>query len=342
MKSFGMRLAITGLTLLLLVSCGDGGLPDPWTSDLWLIDVEPMNTSVSAGATKQFAATGWYTDGSTKDLTSFAAWTSSNTSYATVDSKGLATGVAVGSCRITATLGGVSEYADLSVTTPAVSLVSIAITPGSVTIQETGAIQFTATGTYSDASTLNITSSATWTSSNPTIAIVGNTYGTRGVATAMVTGGPVTISAIYSGKTGTASLMVVPPLPAPLSFNFNDGLSPAELTGSGNANWSPDANDLSFKSGVITHSQKSCFSVVAAAASGVRFDLKVNSENNYDYLKLYVDSTFIHSWSGVVAWTSGVNYTQTAGTHEYKWCYEKDGSISSGLDAAWVDNISIY
>ena len=81
------------------------------------IGVSPTSTSVPAGRTQQFTATGTYSDGSTRDVTSSVTWTSSNTSIATVNSSGLATGVAIGGpVTLTATLSGVSNTAQLTVT----------------------------------------------------------------------------------------------------------------------------------------------------------------------------------------------------------------------------------
>ena len=72
------------------------------------IAVSPAAPSVGIGNTQQFTATGTYSDNSTKNITSSVTWASSNTLFATVDvTSGLATGVAVGTTQITATLGSV-------------------------------------------------------------------------------------------------------------------------------------------------------------------------------------------------------------------------------------------
>ena len=80
------------------------------------ISVTPTNPSIAVGATQQFTATGSYSDGSTQDMTAQVAWSSSNTSVATISNAGLATGVAAGTATITATSGGVSGTATLTVT----------------------------------------------------------------------------------------------------------------------------------------------------------------------------------------------------------------------------------
>ena len=80
------------------------------------IAVTPAAPSIVVGATQQFAATGTYTDGSTKVLTSQATWASASTGVATVSSVGLATSVTVGASTISATFGGVTGSAVLTVT----------------------------------------------------------------------------------------------------------------------------------------------------------------------------------------------------------------------------------
>jgi hypothetical protein len=85
------------------------------------------------------------------------------------------------------------------------TLVSIAVTPGSATIGVNATQQFTATGTFSDNSTKDVTTQSAWTSSNTEVATVG--AGT-GLATGVAGGGPVTITATDGTIKGTAQLTV--------------------------------------------------------------------------------------------------------------------------------------
>jgi len=70
----------------------------------------------------------------------------------------------------------------------------------------------------------------------------------------------------------------------------------------------------------------------------ISFYRKVSSENNYDYLKFYIDGTLQDQWAGNVAWGQE-SYLVTAGIHTFKWVYDKDQSQSHGSDCAWVDYI---
>ena len=116
------------------------------------IAVTPANASVPKGIALEYMATGTYSNNSTQNLTSSVTWTSSNTSAATITSAGLATGVNTGSTTIQATSGTISGTTNLTVTS---GLVSIAVTPANGSIPKGTTQQCTATGIYSDNSTLN-------------------------------------------------------------------------------------------------------------------------------------------------------------------------------------------
>ncbi|MFC1966545.1 Ig-like domain-containing protein [Chloroflexota bacterium] len=174
------------------------------------IAVTSANYSVIIGDTRQFTATGTYSDGSTEDLTTATgiAWSSSTTGRATISpTTGLATGVAVGSTLITASRSGItSSTATLGVIAP--PLLSITISPTTAEVVAGGAAQqFTATGTFTNGPA-TITDNVTWTSSNSSIASIeteGQT--TPGQATGNSLGA-VTITATKSGKSATANLTV--------------------------------------------------------------------------------------------------------------------------------------
>ena len=73
--------------------------------------VSSLNVAGAApaiGATAQFTATATMADGSTQDVTNQAAWSSSDSSIATVSSSGMVTGVAAGSVTVAATYQSVS------------------------------------------------------------------------------------------------------------------------------------------------------------------------------------------------------------------------------------------
>lgn len=74
------------------------------------------------------------------------------------------------------------------------------------------------------------------------------------------------------------------------------------------------------------------------AEDTISFWYKVSSESGWDYLQFYIDDELIDEWSGEIPW-SYFDYVVPVGTHVFKWVYDKDFSISSGQDAAWIDYI---
>jgi hypothetical protein len=166
------------------------------------ISVSPSPASIVAGATQQFTATATYTDGSTANATATASWTVATTTVATISSTGLAAGVAAGSTTVTASLGGVSGTAKLSVV--AKTPTAISVSPSTASIVAGATQQFTATATYSDSSTANVTATASWTVATTTAATISSTGLATGVAA-----GSTTVTASLSGVSGTAKLSVV-------------------------------------------------------------------------------------------------------------------------------------
>ena len=175
------------------------------------IAVTPSPTSVAAGLTTQFTATGHYSDNTTQNLTASVTWSSSITSVATINAQGLATGVTAGGpVTITASQNTINGTAQLTVT--AAVLQSISVSPGSASVAAGFTQQFTATGHYSDNSTQTLTSAVTWSSAAPAIATISNTTGSQGLASGVAAGGPVNITAAQGAISGTAQLTVTAPV----------------------------------------------------------------------------------------------------------------------------------
>ena len=173
------------------------------------ITLAPLNPAIALGTSQQFAATGTYTDGSTKNITTNVTWTSSSALVAVISnntgSNGLATSSGVGSATITATMGAISAGTTLIVGSP--QLISIAVTPANPSIPRGASQQFTATGTYTDGSTANITNSVTWSSSNSTVANVTAAGSATGASS-----GTATITAVLGSITGSTALTVTAPI----------------------------------------------------------------------------------------------------------------------------------
>jgi hypothetical protein len=171
------------------------------------IQVTPFNPTIPVGFDTRLAATAIYSDGSNRDITALATWTSGGPGAAAVSdalaTKGLVSGVAAGGATIQAQYTGVSGTTTVNISSAA--LVAISIAPQASTIVVGTIAAFTATGTFDDMTTLDITPVVTWTSSDTSIADVSNADGTRGQATTFGPG-TTTIQAQRGMVTGTTTL----------------------------------------------------------------------------------------------------------------------------------------
>jgi trimeric autotransporter adhesin len=201
-------LALTGL------GCGSkggsstknsGGSTSTTTGQVVLrsITVAPGGQSIPVNATQQFTAMGSYSDGSSKDITGQATWSSSASNIATVNASGMATAIASGSTSVTAAVGAITGSKSLTVTP---ILVSISVSPSNPSLPLNTNQQFSATGTWSDSSSQDLTSQVTWGSSDSTVASIDNS----GMLIANVAGS-TTITATIGSITGSSTVTVSAP-----------------------------------------------------------------------------------------------------------------------------------
>jgi uncharacterized protein YjdB len=110
-------------------------------------------------------------------------------------------------------LFGVGQADTANALGPAI-LLSITVSPAVTSIAQGATQQFTATGTYSNLTTKNLTDDVTWSSSAKGTATVSNAAGSQGLATGTGTG-LATITATDSSLPlpGTAALTVTPVVP---------------------------------------------------------------------------------------------------------------------------------
>jgi hypothetical protein len=195
---------------VLLVLCAVLAVPAAFGQTLQSITVTQIydhnvSSSLGVAALRQFTATGNYSDGSTQYLTQQVAWSSENASIAAVTpTMGLVTAVAPGTVNIDATLNGVTGKSSLTVL--ARHLTGIAITPTKLGLQVGKSQQASATAEYGNATIQNVTESAVWSSSAPSVAAVSSTGLVTavavGTATITATDGPVKGSSLLTVSTG--------------------------------------------------------------------------------------------------------------------------------------------
>jgi 6-phosphogluconolactonase (cycloisomerase 2 family) len=197
----------------LITGCGFSStsisIVGPTPPTLTSIAVVPANGTLHVGLTRQFIATGSFSDGSQQNITASVTWSSSATNVASINntagSNGIATAVSAGSTTITASSGALSGSTTLNVTST--TLVSIGVTPATPTIAKGTFQQFTATGVYSDNTTQNLTNTVTWHAVNPAVASITTAIGSGGLATG-VAPGTTQITATLGGVVGSTNLKV--------------------------------------------------------------------------------------------------------------------------------------
>ena len=165
------------------------------------IAVNPASSTLTVGQTAQLTATP--KDANGDPLTGrVITWMSDNATVAAVDGSGLVTAKGAGGpATITATSEAKSGTA--SVTVIPVPVASVTVSPSTATVVMGMTLQLAATPRAANGDPLT-GRTITWSSGNTTIADVDGT----GLVTAKALGGPVTITALSEGHSGTASITV--------------------------------------------------------------------------------------------------------------------------------------
>lgn len=88
------------------------------------------------------------------------------------------------------------------------------------------------------------------------------------------------------------------------------------------------------------HSTSSDLSIswTSSVDDSISFYLKVSSEESYDHFYFYIDNAEVYEASGENDW-GRVAFPVSAGTHTFKFRYQKDYSVSRHDDCAYIDHI---
>lgn len=166
-----------------LIGCNGGGSGNPSGSNpaqsgsnavpvsLQAITVTAPNTSVAAGLTQQFTATGKFSDGTTNALAN-VTWSTSDSTVATMNSAGLLSSFKQGAITVSATLGSITGSLSFTIGPPVVTGLRISPATASVVIGSADPTKLSALLVFSDGSTQDVSSQAAWSSTNTSTAAI--------------------------------------------------------------------------------------------------------------------------------------------------------------------------
>ena len=201
-----LRFAVLFSLVLLLAGCSTD---DPTRSNSFIpltsISVSGTYEEMANKTINQYTAVGDFSGQFTRDITAEVSWRIANRKIASVSnnegSQGLVGANSPGETIVEAFLDGISGSAAVIVSDA--ELTDLEITPQDAELNTGLTLQYTATGTFSDNSTQDITILASWESSDIAVA----TIDTAGLATT-VDVGTTTISAGWQEIASSTDLLV--------------------------------------------------------------------------------------------------------------------------------------
>lgn len=194
-RATATRLARALCVIAALAACsGDPAVPE---CAVRAVSVTPFAASITVGATSQLSAS---VAASNCGTTPAASWSTSDGGVASVSGGGLVTAVAPGAATITATAGGQTGQATVTVTP--VPVASVTVAAGTSTLFPGDTV--TAVATVRDAADNVLTRAVTWSSGTPAVASID---AATGRITAVAPGTTV-ITASSEGRSGTLTLTV--------------------------------------------------------------------------------------------------------------------------------------
>jgi hypothetical protein len=158
--------------------------------------------------TLSFTAIGTYTDGTTQDITSAVTWSSSSPTVASVSGSSVTT-LTQGASFINATLDAVTGSSALQVTGG--NLTAISLSPTSLKLVKDSVSRITATGTFSNNTTRDITNFVSWTTSDATLATMTTPGGKLAWVNPLGVTSTATVTAKYGDLSAVANLTVTAP-----------------------------------------------------------------------------------------------------------------------------------
>lgn len=197
---------VSVIAMAAAVACSGGGGSTslPPMARVASVSLSPSAITVEVGRTSQLTATARDASGNSMNGRT-VTWSSTDATVATVSASGVVTGVRDGGpVAVSAAVDGRVAVAQVTVASSPVA--SVTLTPSAVTVPVGSGTQFAAT--LRDAAGGTVTGrSVSWSSSNTAVATVSS----AGLVTGVAIGGPVTITAVSEGRSGSATVTVTLP-----------------------------------------------------------------------------------------------------------------------------------
>lgn len=192
-----------------LFSVSDSTNVEITTAEIIDISLSPQDATTPLGTVVNYQAYAFYSDASKRDITQLGAWSSSETSVASVDfigeSSGQASALTVGSTNISISFEGLSKSTTLTVDAAVVTKLQISPLNPSVPVGIEG--QFSAIAYYSDNTTADVTTTTNWLVDDYVVAAIVPTGEFAGYAKAL-SEGSTTLTANYDGKSASTIITV--------------------------------------------------------------------------------------------------------------------------------------
>lgn len=297
-----MRILIAAgsIFMLLLSGCGWDGTPTHSNNftPLTAIKITAVSSTIAAHTSTRLTATGDYSGYFSRDITDQVVWASSDPAVAAFVSPatpGIVTGQLPGTAVLSASSGKIT--ASLTITVSPATVTGLTITPEASSLSSGLNRQFSVSGSFSDATSQDLTFDADWVSSAPAVAAISNDPVSKGLAVAKGMG-DTTISATFAGISSSTlltvtaaalqSISISPANPTLLSLSragftavgrYSDG-STAEITDQ--VAWSSTSSDIATVSSAgAVKTLMSGTTSIRAALAGVtgKVDLKVTGGN---------------------------------------------------------------
>ncbi|WP_379154812.1 Ig domain-containing protein [Paenibacillus sp. sgz5001063] len=236
------------------------------------LDISEEQLSLKTSSTHTLTLTATYADGSTEDVTSEAAWSSSEELVAYVKKGVITTYKLAGTATISAAYGTLETSIDVEVG----AVNKLVASEESVFLQSGGTKQLKLTAVAGDGSSSDVTSGAVWTTSDKSVALVSKGLITGySVGTATITGTYNGVAATVTVDIGTARHLALSETSVNLAVNATKALvltatfadaTTADVTSK--AVWSSSDDAVAFVAkGVITTYVEGTVTITATYAS---------------------------------------------------------------------------